>query len=129
MAIESEGGYRTFNDAEAPLRRRHQREAKILHSAIRFQWERRVDDDRFEELILDILNREPGVTWVRRVGASHASDGERDLIAEWYMPPAVWESATEDHALLRRRVVIQCKARSDSINRSKLGRPRNGRSA
>jgi hypothetical protein len=68
-----------------------------------------------------LLNREPGVRWVRRVGTSRASDCERDLIAEWLLRPAPWESATEDQALVCRRVVVQCKAYSGSVNRSKVG--------
>jgi hypothetical protein len=121
LAIESEGGLREFQDAELILRQRHQKEARVLHSSTRFQWCARIDDERFEELILDLLNREPGVRWVRRVGTSRASDCERDLIAEWLLRPAPWESATEDQALVCRRVVVQCKAYSGSVNRSKVG--------
>ena len=121
MAIESEGDYRTFREAEALLRERHQKEAKILHSSIHFCWKERIDDGRFEELALDLLNREPGVRWVRRVGAARASDGGRDLIAEWLQPPADWESATESQALVCRQVVIQCKAYSSSVNKTAVG--------
>jgi len=121
VAIKSDGDGRTYRDAEARLRTRHQREAQLLYSSTRFSWARHVNDERFEELLLDLLNREPGVRWVRRVGASRASDGERDLIAEWLQPPASWESATEKQALVCRRVVVQCKAYNGSINRSKVG--------
>lgn len=121
LAVENEGGLRAFHDAESLLRQRHQKEATVLHSSNLFQWSNRVDDERFENLVLDLLNREPGVRWVRRVGASRASDGERDLIAEWQLPPAPWESATKVEALVRRRVVVQCKAYAGSINRSKVG--------
>ena len=121
VAIRSDGDDRSYRDAEARLRTRHQREAQLLHASIRFSWTRHVNDDRFEELVLDLMNREPGVRRVRKVGASRASDGERDLIAEWLQPPASWESATEKQALVSRRVVVQCKAYSGSINRTKVG--------
>jgi len=100
LAIESEGGLRAFQDAELILRQRQQNEARVLHSSTRFQWCARIDDERFEELILDLLNREPGVRWVRRVGTSRASDSERDLIAEWLLRPAPWESATRGPSAL-----------------------------
>jgi hypothetical protein len=121
LAIETDGGLRSFQNAESLLRQRHQYEAAVLHSSIRFQWSERIDDERFEELVLDLLNREPGVRWVRRVGTSRASDGERDLIAEWQLRPAPWESATKKQVLVCRRVVVQCKAYTGSINRSKVG--------
>ena len=121
LAIEIEGGLRSFQRAESLLRQRHQKEAAVLHSTTCFHWNDRINDERFENLVLDLLNREPGVRWARRVGNSRASDGERDLIAEWKLRPAPWESATEDQALVLRRVVVQCKAYTGSVNRATVG--------
>ena len=121
LAIENEGGINVYKDAESKLRIRHQKESSVLYSSVEFNWNNRVDDDRFEMLILDLINREPGVRWARRVGTSRASDGERDLIAEWLLRPAPWESASEQEVLVLRRVVVQCKAYKGSINRSNVG--------
>jgi hypothetical protein len=121
LAIQIDGGLQSFQSAESLLRQRHQYEAAVLHSSTCFQWSGRIDDERFEELVLDLLIREPGVRWVRRVGASRASDGQRDLIAGWLLRPAAWEAATEDQALVCRPVVVQCKAYTGSVNRTKIG--------
>ena len=121
IAIRTEGGFRSFQHAKFLLSQRHQKEAAILHSSCRFHWRKRLDDERYEQLALDLLNRESGVRWVRRVGASRASDGGRDLIAEWLMPPEPWEAATEKQALIHRRIVVQCKAYTNAISRADIG--------
>jgi hypothetical protein len=71
-------------------------------------------------LILDLLNREPGVNWARRVGKSSATDGGRDILVDWVVGPAPWQDATPEESMIRRRVVVQCKAYTTSINLSKL---------
>ncbi|MEI7910342.1 MAG: restriction endonuclease [Verrucomicrobiota bacterium] len=121
IAIDSEGGHDEYLRMESKLMERHQKEAKIFHSTVYFDWRVKVDDDRFEALTLDLLNREPGVRWARRIGTSHAPDGERDIIAEWLLRPALWESSTDSQVLTLKRVVVQCKVYSGSINRSKVG--------
>ena len=121
LAIESESGLGKYLEEENSLRERHQQEAELLHSAQRFNWSGSINDDRFEELIRDILLREPGVRRARRIGSARASDGGRDLMVDWLMSPAPWEVATEERPFVSRKVIVQCKAFKQAINRAKIG--------
>jgi hypothetical protein len=120
MSLESDCGYRAFLQERDALLRRHQTESRILFSSATFAWHEPLDDELFERLILDLLNREPGVTWARKVGQASASDAGRDVIAEWYLGPAPWQEAKKENALERKRIVVQCKGFKTSINLSKL---------
>ena len=121
IAIDSEGGINEYLRMESQLLKRHQKAAMVLHSTVQFEWTAKINDDRFEALILDLINREPGVRWARRIGTSRAPDGERDIIAEWLLRPAPWEGTTELQPMILKRVVVQCKVYRGSINRSKVG--------
>jgi len=118
-ALEFESGYRPFLRERALLQRRHQTEARFLHSAVSFLWSPHLDGSRFESLVLDLLKREPGVEWARQVGGTAAADADRDIIVDW-LQPAPRQEATKVRAVVRRRVVVQCKAYASAINRSKV---------
>ena len=120
VSLERECGYRAFSQERDNFRQRYQAASKMLFSSITFVWQEYLDDEQFESLILDLLNREPGVTWARKVGRASASDGGRDVIAEWYLDLAPWQEVTEQRAVARKRIIVQCKAYKDSINLSKL---------
>jgi len=119
-ALQVNCGLKSFLRERALLLKRNQSEAAILHSTVNFVWSRKLDHGRFEEMILQLLNREPGVNWARQVGVSNASDGGRDIIADWWLGPTRWQKASEKAALERQQVVVQCKAFTNSVNLSNL---------
>jgi len=121
LSLETECGYRQFLEEREKLLSRQQAISSVLFSDANFEWSEALDDERFELLILELLNREPGVVWARKVGHSTASDAGRDILAEWYLGPAPWQDATEDGVLERKRIVVQCKTSAGSINQSKVG--------
>lgn len=120
VAIEGDCGLRAFLEEKSALRFKYQEISKFLHSAIEFEWNTKLDDEKFELLILELLQRERGVEWVRKVGHSSAADGERDIVAEWYLGPAPWQEANPQEPIVKRRVIVQCKAYRDPINLSKI---------
>jgi hypothetical protein len=120
-SIQSECGYRTFNEARAKLHERHKAEVSVLFNDVSFEWRQPIADDRFEDLIFDLLNRESGVDWARKVGATRAADSGRDILAAWALGPAPWQKKVdEERVIVRRRVIVQCKTSCTSINLSKL---------
>jgi len=66
-----------FNKEMQLIEQRHHKEALLLFPANRFIWNDKIDDDRFELLIRELLEREPGVVRVRKVGKSRDPDVER----------------------------------------------------
>lgn len=119
-ALQIDCGLRSFLSERTLLLKRNQLETVLLHSTINFVWGDNVNHGRFEELILQLLVREPGVNWARQVGLPNASDGGRDIIADWWLGPTRVDKVTENEVLERRRVVVQCKAFANSINLSKI---------
>ncbi|WP_097972869.1 restriction endonuclease [Streptomyces sp. gb14] len=101
---------------------RNRLEQERLFPPSEFTWTDEVDGGRFERLIYDLLECEPGVHEVRAIGSSREGDGGRDLVASWVTPPMPGEAIRQGLTPAReRRLIIQCKARKRSVGRSDLG--------
>ncbi|MFC9649544.1 restriction endonuclease [Streptomyces sp. NPDC056937] len=101
---------------------RNRLEQERLFPPSEFTWTDEVDGGRFERLIYDLLECEPGVREVRTIGSSREGDGGRDLVVSWVTPPMPGEAISQGVTPAReRRIIIQCKARKRSVGRSDLG--------
>lgn len=89
---------------------RQARERDLFFTPSAFKWVEKVADDRFEQLARELLQREPGIRWVRLVGATDEADGGRDLEAEWLLPDPNAPTNVNPVPHRVRRVLIQCKA-------------------
>ena len=114
IGIRSNGGIEAYIEEKERILKRHQMEAKILLSSVQFEWNSRVDGDEFENLIVELLGREPGVIRARKIGQGNEPDFGRDILAEWYRP------STGDTAFQLQRVVVQCKAYNRPVGKSKV---------
>jgi hypothetical protein len=84
-------------------------------------WNGEIDGGEFELFIRELLQREPGVRWIRQVSASNEPDGRRDLICEWITPPLPGQQLMpEQNPYFVRRVIVQCKARKKSVGKSEI---------
>ena len=110
-------GRRAFEMDRAKITRRQQEQMAFLTPS--FRWSQPVNAGRFESLIHELLACEPGVSRIRQVGPTNQPDGGRDHIAEWFTAPA-GETKIPEHSAptVFRRVVVQCKAYSDSVGLS-----------
>ena len=109
-----------FEVEREKIRRRHEFEGKYLFSAKTFKWSNQINDDRFEHFVLDLLKREQGVMWARKVSVSSERDGGRDVISEWKLPSfnsAVPEGVTPSEII---RVIVQAKAFSRPIGKGSV---------
>jgi hypothetical protein len=122
VAIGAAAGRREFHAERERVLVRHQNEAALLFPAQRFTWSDAIDGGRFQNLVQELLQREPGVASVRSIGGPNEGDGGRDHIADWVTPIQEY-GVTEELAqkmLRRRRVVVQCKALRASVGKSKI---------
>ena len=113
-------GIKEFELEREKIRRRHETEGKYLFSAKNFKWSNQIDDDRFELFVLDLLKREHGVMWARKVSISNERDGGRDVISEWKLPafdPTVPEGVTPSEII---RVIVQAKAYSRPVGKGSV---------
>jgi len=114
-------GHKRFEQEKEALRSRHRQEAALLFPPSKITWRASIDDAAFEEFIIQLLMREPGVQWVRKMGHTNEPDGGRDIIAEWDTAPVTGQILKEDVSpVARRRVVVQCKASLRAVGKTQV---------
>lgn len=118
LFLRSNSGRKQFEIERERVRKRHEQEAKILFPVAKFQWKEKINDEEFELLILELLNREPGVVRARLVSASNDPDGGRDILCEWITPPLPGSAVVDNVSPYKiRNVVVQCKAYRKAVNK------------
>ena len=124
LLLPADCGRTAFERERELVRARRQTEAAALFAPASYNWAERLDGGRFEDLIHDLLLREPGVRRVRRSGGSNDRDGGRDLLVEWETSRMHPRRLSEgEPASVLRRVVVQCKAYAGNVGPSTLGSP------
>jgi hypothetical protein len=122
VMLRYDTGAHGFERERSLVLERNRLEQEKLFPPSEFAWEDEIDGGRFERLIHDLLECEPGVREIRSVGNSSEGDGGRDLIALWTTPPMPGQPIAEGTSPAReRQIIIQCKARKRSVGRSHLG--------
>ncbi len=122
LLMRRDCGKKRFEAERERIRKRHNIETELLFPISRFIWNDQIDDEEFESLIRDLLSREKGVHWVRKISPSNERDGGRDLVAEWETPPILKQSLGEngESPYTHRKVVVQCKASKGTVGKSKV---------
>ncbi|HYN33695.1 MAG TPA: restriction endonuclease [Ilumatobacteraceae bacterium] len=94
------------------MAKRHAEESQFLFSSTRFEWRDRIDGERFEGFVKEIIDLSPGVRWSAFAGLANEPDGGRDILVEWEMPLLPGELDAKDPDRTHRvcRIVVQCKA-------------------
>ncbi|WP_435220685.1 restriction endonuclease [Streptomyces sp. Tue6028] len=122
VLLRHDTGVTGFTRERSLVLERNRLEQERLFPPSEFTWTDEVDGGRFERLIYDLLECEPGVREVRAIGSSREGDGGRDLVVSWVTPPVPGEAIPKgDPPARERRIIIQCKARKRSVGRSDLG--------
>lgn len=88
-----------------------------------YSWRTPLDPGRFEELVGELLAREPGMHFIRQIGATNEPDDGRDFMAEWTVPPsgAVTQGVTDGLPLMQRRhVLVQVKIRARGVSKQDM---------
>lgn len=121
ISIYRDCGRKRFEKDRDRIKQTFAETISILFPAPRFEWKDDIGDDDFEQLILTLLARDPQVQWVRKVGSTRDRDAGRDLLAEWMTLPLPGEILPKGAPPLSlRRVVIQCKAYTRPVDKSRV---------
>ncbi|CAM4400633.1 Restriction endonuclease type IV Mrr domain-containing protein [Comamonas aquatilis] len=126
VAVESECGLRQFEAERTKFLERRAKENAVFAADYLFQWPQKFDGSKFEDLIYALLEREPGVMWVRQASPTNERDGGRDFIVRWVVP--VGDGAADSSFLeagvptpaKALNVVVQVKAINPSVGKSKV---------
>lgn len=128
VAVEGECGLRQFEAERTKFLERRAQENAVFAADYVFNWSERMDGSKLESLIYALLEREPGVMWVRQASPTNERDGGRDFMVRWVLPvgdgmpgagiaSVSGEVPTPARAL---NVVVQVKARNPSVGKSKV---------
>jgi Restriction endonuclease len=126
VAIESECGLRRFEAERTKFLERRAKENAVFAADYIFHWPQKFDGSKFENLIYALLEREPGVMWIRQASPTNERDGGRDFIVRWVVPVGDGQGGassmeagvpTPAKAL---NVVVQVKALNPSVGKSKV---------
>lgn len=120
VSIAEDCGAYAFEKEHAAVNAQREAQAAVFFSDARCVWSEKIDDARFQRLILELLVEEPGVQRVREVGHARDRDGGRDLMVDWEVGPERTrrEVARGEPIVQTRTVLVQVKSRSDSINKN-----------
>jgi hypothetical protein len=117
---EAKCGFNQFRIEKEKIRKRHLIESTVLFPPSKFQWAYKVNDGRFEDLVKELLERDKFTSWIRKSGATRERDNGRDFLAEIIEITNVSFNGIGEPSIQSslRKVVIQCKAYSKSVNKS-----------
>ena len=116
VSIDTDCGLHRFKKEREKVRERHNAEFELLFSQQTLVWADRIQDDLFENLIKDLLEREPNVSRVRKLAHTRERDKGADLIAEWII--AKDRVAPGENPYVTINVIIQCKAYKNGVGKS-----------
>ena len=128
VAVEGECGLRQFEAERTKFLERRAKENAVFAADYTFQWPKKVDGAKFEDLVYALLERESGVMWVRQASPTNERDGGRDFIVRWVVP--VGDGLIGDDSIVAGtevptpakavNVVVQVKALNPSVGKSKV---------
>jgi hypothetical protein len=116
LSVDRYCGANEFKTEREKLRERHNAEFEILFQPSKLIWAAAVKDDLFENLIKDLLEREPNVSRVRKLAHTRERDGGVDLVAEWLLPKNSLTPGEDPYIKLN--VIVQCKAYKNGVGKS-----------
>jgi hypothetical protein len=115
IAMEDETGLMASQYEQQQLLERHSREAELLFSPTVYQWRHPLDPGKFEDLIVELLEREPGVTLAKKSGSTYDRDAGQDIVVEQILSrvPARSTLGENESPWQHLRLVGQCKTTRD----------------
>jgi hypothetical protein len=121
VSIAAPCGKREFNGLRQRWAKQTSNLAAIFKADVEWSWQSPVDPSRLEQLVEALLTQEPGLQWCKPTGPSFDRDQGRDLVVSWFTPPGLNQTLTEAQSetpAIPRRVIVQVKARKNSVGKS-----------
>jgi hypothetical protein len=110
-------GLDAFKKEKNKLKIRHEKEFQLLFKPFSLSWVDKIDDETFENLIKDLLQREKKVKWVRKAAHTNERDDGVDLIADMLIQKTFINSENES-PFTKIKVIVQCKAYKNGVSKS-----------
>ena len=120
IAIREYCGRGVYEDERKRFLKRRAAEDRVFFADSRIDWHSPLDARDFENLCVDLVRREPGVSRAKPVGDVNDGDGGRDIQIDWTVPrPHVgYHKLQTQHA----RILAQVKSRRSTVGKSDVTR-------
>ncbi len=115
LGLSSDAGLNRYRREQSRFARQYRDAVEVIFPALKIDWTTITDED-LEALTYDLLDLEPGVNWVRRIGSTRDRDAGRDLLAEMSVPGTPI-SGSEILPLNTATIIVQCKAFGGSVGK------------
>ncbi|WGA07842.1 hypothetical protein NFK86_15710 [Escherichia coli] len=117
-------GFDSVSDEKELIRERQRKEISILFGDRKFIWNiiNRQSSAEFEDLILELLDREPWVFSVKKIAPTNQGDNGRDLICEYNMLYDVDGISRGEESFKIGKMIIQCKTNLKTSKKSSIGK-------
>ena len=126
VALQGECGRELFERERDILIERRKNEDKVFFVNSLIEWKKPISESDFEDLCLDLVQREPGVVRAKPVGSVNDRDGGRDIIIDWMVPNRHSDSTLSNKDSIRPggtktvRIIAQVKTRSRTIGKHEV---------
>ena len=127
IALRGACGRDIFGRERQILIKRRSSENRVFFADSIIEWEKPLCAGDFEDLCVDLVQREPGVVWAKPVGTVNDRDGGRDILIDWRVPiphqPQGRDGASEGEGVIGSagtrciRVIAQVKALSKTVGK------------
>lgn len=118
VSIYGRFGIFEYKKEKDKLRERHMKEFELLFSPSNIEWSEKINPDRFENLVKDILEKDSTIEWVRKFAHTNEPDGGRDLICRKSIPnPIPNENANTTKTI---NIIVQCKQYKNGVGKDKV---------
>lgn len=120
------GGLNDFLNEKEKIRKRYLNETFNLFYEMPIEWSIKTAEDTaiFEDLILELLEKENGILAVKKVAPTNQPDNGRDLIAyytEQYINPHI-PVANIHTNIVHKQLIVQCKTRLNDSKKQSIGK-------
>lgn len=117
-------GLEAVSEEKELIQKRQQKEIALLFGDKKFVWniaDRKSSSD-FEDLVLELLNREAWIFSVKKVAPTNQGDNGRDLICEYNTLYNKNQIPQETNSVNIGNMIVQCKTNLKDSKRKSIGR-------
>ncbi|MCA9457968.1 MAG: restriction endonuclease [Nitrospira sp.] len=124
VAISNDGGISAFLDEKEKIKSRNARENKILFADKRMKWAIRTTSDSalFEDLVLELLAREPYILSAKKVAPTNQGDNGRDIICEYNANYNELRVIRQQPSIEVGQLIVQCKTNLEDSKKKSIGK-------
>ena len=120
----SNSGLESVAEEKELIRLRQQKEISLLFGDQKFEWNiiDRQASGEFEDLILELLNREPWIFSIKKVAPTNQGDNGRDLICEYNMLHHQNLVSKGSSSVKIGKLIVQCKTNLKNSKKTSIGK-------